>query len=183
MTIRASVTCTAAVVGLLGSAIHGFMPDSGMTTLPGTIEAEQFDDGGAGIAYHDDSIGNSGGQFRATDVDLEATSDDGGGYNVGWVSAGEWLNYTVNVASGGNYTVAVRVASPGAGGSFHVEVDGRDVTGSKPSTSITAARRSRTTMTRRATAAARCARPMSTCRRPATSAADTTSAGWRPASG
>src|SRR6185436_12992129 len=57
-------------------------------TLPGVIEAEHFDDGGEGIAYHDVTAGNSGGAYRRTDVDLEATSDSGGGYNVGWVSAG-----------------------------------------------------------------------------------------------
>src|SRR5207253_5807915 len=38
---------------------------------------------------------------------------------VGWIAAGEWLNYTVNVASAGNYTVQLRVASPG-GASFHI---------------------------------------------------------------
>ena len=59
-----------------------------------------------------------------TDVDFEATSDAGGGYNVGWVSAGEWLNYTVKVATAGLYTIEFRVASPGAGGTFHLEVNG-----------------------------------------------------------
>ncbi|MGO4782089.1 carbohydrate-binding protein, partial [Lysobacter sp. 2RAB21] len=34
------------------------------------------------------------------------------------------LNYTVNVAQAGNYTLLVRVASQGAGGSFHFNVDG-----------------------------------------------------------
>ena len=44
--------------------------------LPGTIEAENFDLGGADIAFHDSSPGNSGGQYRLdTDVDLAATSD------------------------------------------------------------------------------------------------------------
>jgi hypothetical protein len=98
-------------------------------SLPGTIEAERFDEGGAEVAYHDTSSGNSGGAFRPTDVDLEATPDTGGGYNVGWVSAGEWLNYTVSVSSSGTYTLGVRVASPGSGGRFHIEINGVDVTG------------------------------------------------------
>ena len=130
MNTRASATYTAIVVGLLAGATHGATPDSGTAaTLPGTIQAEQFDEGGAGIAYHDDSAGNSGGQLRTTDVDLERTGDDGGGYNVGWVSAGEWLNYTVHVATAAVYLIEVRVASPGAGGTFHLEVDGLDKTG------------------------------------------------------
>ncbi len=95
--------------------------------IPGTIEAEQFDNGGEGIAYHDTTGGNSGGAFRSTDVDLEPAS--GGGYDVGWMAAGEWLNYTVTVASAGAYTVQFRVASLGAGGAFHLEMNGANVTG------------------------------------------------------
>jgi hypothetical protein len=98
-------------------------------TLPGLVQAEHFDDGGEGVAYHDASAGNSGGAFRATNVDLEGTSDAGDGYNIGWVSAGEWLNYSVNVVTAGLYTVQLRVASPGLGGTCHLEVNGIDVTG------------------------------------------------------
>ena len=97
--------------------------------LPGTIEAENFDNGGEGVAYHDESAGNSGGGYRATDVDVQPTIDAGGGYNVGWVGAGEWLNYTVTVATAGLYAMEVRVASLGAGGTFHLEVNGIDTTG------------------------------------------------------
>ena len=85
--------------------------------IPGNIRAETFDTGGEGIAYHDTTAGNSGGAFRATDVDLEASS--GGGYDVGWTAAGEWLNYTVNVAASGSYTAQLRVASP-SGATMHV---------------------------------------------------------------
>jgi hypothetical protein len=100
---------------------------AGPLQLPGTIEAENFDNGGPGVAYVDDSPGNSGGAYRATDVDIEAAS--GGGYNLGWVNAGEWLAYTVNVATTGAYTVEFRVASLGPGGTFHLEMNGTDVTG------------------------------------------------------
>src|SRR5262249_43878445 len=41
--------------------------------LPGVFHAEAFDNGGEGVAYHDTSAGNSGGQFRTTDVDIEAS--------------------------------------------------------------------------------------------------------------
>ena len=97
--------------------------------LPGLVQAEYFDDGGEGVAYHDASVGNSGGAFRATNVDIEGTSDAGGGYDIGWVSAGEWWNYSVNVATAGLFTVQLRVASPGLGGTCHLEVNGIDVTG------------------------------------------------------
>ena len=99
-------------------------------TLPATIQAENFDEGGSGVAYHDTSSSNAGGQYRATDVDIEDTSDSGGGHDVGWVAAGEWLNYTVNVSAAGAYDLDVRVASAGGGGTFHIEVNGVNKTGS-----------------------------------------------------
>jgi subtilisin family serine protease len=97
--------------------------------IPGAIEAENFDEGGDGVAYHDTTIGNSGGKYRQADVDIETTSDTGGGYSLGYVAAGEWLKYTVSVATAGSFTVETRLASLGAGGVFHVEVDDVDVTG------------------------------------------------------
>jgi len=98
-------------------------------SIPGPIEAENFDEGGEGIAYHDLTPGNSGGQYRQTDVDIVTASDAGGGYALGYVAAGEWLQYSVSVAAAGSYTLEARVASVGAGGAFHVEVDGVDATG------------------------------------------------------
>src|ERR1043166_9586449 len=86
--------------------------------IPGTIQAEDFDEGGEGVAYHDNSAGNSGGAYRSTDVDIETTGDIGGGYNVGWMTAGEWMNYAVNVAQTGTYLLTARVAANGAGGTF-----------------------------------------------------------------
>jgi phosphatidylserine/phosphatidylglycerophosphate/cardiolipin synthase-like enzyme len=97
--------------------------------LPGMIQAENFDNGGSGIAYNDTTASNAGGVYRSTDVDIQATSDAGGGYNVGWTAPGEWLNYTVNVATAGTYTIEARVAASGAGGTFHIEVNGVDKTG------------------------------------------------------
>src|SRR5262249_48005314 len=87
-------------------------------SLPGTIEAHNFDTGPNGGGYSDGSPGNSATQppYRSTDVDIETTSDTGGGYDVGWIAAREWLNYTVNVATAGTYTIDARVASMGAGG-------------------------------------------------------------------
>ena len=97
--------------------------------LPGTVQSENYDAGGEGVAYHDTTSGNAGGVYRSNSVDLQATSDSGGGYQVGWTKAGEWLNYTVNVTAAGTYSLDIRVASSGAGGTFHVEVNGVDKTG------------------------------------------------------
>jgi hypothetical protein len=57
------------------------------------------------------------------------TGDTGGGYHVGYTRAGEWIEYTINVASSGTYTLDTRVASKGLGGKFRLYVDGADKTG------------------------------------------------------
>ena len=96
--------------------------------IPGQIEAENFDEGGEGIAFHDQTPGNTGGQYRQTDVDI-AASDGATGFTLAYVTGGEWLKYSVSVASTGSYTLEARIASPGTGGTFHIEVDGVNVTG------------------------------------------------------
>lgn len=97
--------------------------------LPGTVQAENFDEGGAGVAYFDTNAGNNGGAYRTTDVDIEPTTDTGGGYSVGWTKTGEWLKYTVSITASGTYALETRVANIGTGATFHVEVDGVDRTG------------------------------------------------------
>jgi hypothetical protein len=99
--------------------------------VPGVVQAEDFDDGGPGVAYVDTTAGNSGGRYRSTDVDIATTSDAGGGYNVGFTAGGEWLQYTINVAASDTYTLDVRYANRGgSNAAFHVEIDGVNVTGS-----------------------------------------------------
>jgi hypothetical protein len=93
------------------------------------VQSENYDAGGEGVAYHDTTSGNTGNVYRSNSVDLQATTDSGGGYLVGWTKAGEWLNYTVNVTTAGTYTLDIRVASNGAGGTFHIEVNGVNKTG------------------------------------------------------
>jgi len=54
-------------------------------------------------------------------IQTEKTSDTGGGLNVGWVHANDWMSYSdtvINAPISGNYKVVFRLASAGAGGSF-----------------------------------------------------------------
>src|SRR5262245_25893993 len=95
--------------------------------LPGTVQAEDFDNGGENSGYHDTTSVNSGGAYRPTSVDLESSSE--GFYDVGWISPGEWLLYTVNVATAGSYVLEARVAANGQGGTFRVDFSGTDATG------------------------------------------------------
>jgi hypothetical protein len=93
-------------------------------TVPGTIKAGDFDQGGEGIAYHDSTAGNAySSAYRTTDVDMY---DD----IVVYPAAGEWLEYTIDVATAGTYALVAQVAAVEPGGTFHLELDGVDVTGS-----------------------------------------------------
>lgn len=97
------------------------------SAIPGTINSVNFDNGGPGVAYNDTTNGNQGsGARQNTNVDTENRANGG---NVGWIANGEWLEYTVNVATAGNYTINAQVASTNSNGAFHIEFNGNDVTG------------------------------------------------------
>ena len=97
-------------------------------TIPGTIEAEDYDNGCEGDAYYDSDDINQGGQYRPNQgVDIEKCSV--GGYNVGWAHVGDWMAYTVNVNETATYDVSFYVASSYDSGKFHLESDGVDQTG------------------------------------------------------
>jgi hypothetical protein len=96
-------------------------------TLPVRIEAEDFDNGGEGYAYHDTTPQNEGGQYRPGDgVDIEYSQQEKS-YDVGWIRDGEWLLYTVNVPTAGTYTTTFRAAVPTAGAHIRMQVDGSDL--------------------------------------------------------
>src|ERR1051326_7690119 len=96
---------------LPAAAQYSGTPYSGSPApIPGTVLGENFDKGGEGVGYHASGPNNTGGAGRWAGADNESSSN--GGYDIGWIAAGEWLNYTVNVATAGTYTVQVRVASP-----------------------------------------------------------------------
>lgn len=101
-------------------------PGPSAHAIPGTIQAENFDNGGQGVAFNDIDATNNGGQYRTTAVDIETCSE--GGFNVGWIATGEWLEYTVNVTAG-TYTLSARVSTATSGKTFHVELDGVNISG------------------------------------------------------
>jgi alpha-L-fucosidase len=97
-------------------------------TIPGTIEAEDYDTGCEGDAYYDSDDTTQGGQYRPNQgVDIEKCA--AGGYNVGWAHVGDWMAYTVNVSKTATYQVSFHVASSYDSGKFHLESDGVDKTG------------------------------------------------------
>jgi hypothetical protein len=100
---------------------------------PYTLPVVDFDIGGEGNAFHDADTGNSGNlPYRADNGDNASGAVDIGNAsnpNIGWTAGGEWLLYTVEVRTGGQYRLEIEQASPNTDGSFRIEVDGVDRTG------------------------------------------------------
>ena len=120
----------AAAIGLAQQEFNAPKPFTGKAaSIPGTIQAENFDKGAEGFAYHDTEPTNLGGKYRNTGVDVEKCGE--GGFDVTHTQAGEWMYYTVNVTKSGIYDIGARVASKYVGGVYHIEVDGGDVTGAQ----------------------------------------------------
>ena len=103
--------------------------------IPGVIEAENFDEPGtgrgAGVDSYSESdsedhgIENGGTSYReGTGVDIYEKAT---GHIVGYNQAGEWLEYTVNVAAAGDYTVYASVATDNETAGFSLSVDGETV--------------------------------------------------------
>jgi len=96
--------------------------------VPGTIQAGNYDIFQAGIgqniAYYDSSANNEG-TYRPTEY-VDANMVPNEGPTVGWITSGEWLEYTIDVQASGLYTATVRYASGngGGGGPFRFEIDG-----------------------------------------------------------
>jgi len=69
------------------------------------LEAEAYEDVSAGIG-------------------TEGTADEGGGDNIGWTAAGEFVQYTVNIPADGTYNITYRVASQDGSDGFETSVGG-----------------------------------------------------------
>ena len=95
--------------------------------IPGKIEAEDFDISTKEMAYYDTDPGNNGGAYRNTGVDIQECQE--GGFNLGWMEDGEWMDYAVNVTKPGNYDIVCRAASPNDYAEMRIEFDDVNKTG------------------------------------------------------
>jgi len=98
------------------------------------VRAVDYDLGRSGSAYHDNdsaryqyaspsspSAGNRGWRYRNDGVDIEGADS---GYHVFNIDDGEWLQYTVDVAEPGTYTVSFVMAAGGDSCAFSLLCDG-----------------------------------------------------------
>jgi hypothetical protein len=88
------------------------------------IPASNYDLGGEGVGYHDDT-NRDGGQFRRPDpVDVGDNN-----ITVGWTSSGEWLTYTVDVEEDGVYDLNAIIGGQDDGRSYSVYSGAQNISG------------------------------------------------------
>jgi hypothetical protein len=108
------------------SAPYSGTPYNGTHNVPGTVEAEDFDNGGMGVAYFDSDAINKSGAYRITEgVDLESSN---GSIHISWSNPGEWSKYTINVTRQDIYDIKIPVSTGnGASGSLYLTFDDIDI--------------------------------------------------------
>ena len=137
--------CIVTLVGEIGDVVKTPREPFGgkAVNIPGKIEAENFDIPGTGKenkTYNDGDSDNHGYEkakskddstkvaYRASDaasVDLYA---NGSGIVVGYNTTGDWLEYSINVAEAGDYTLFASVSGGGNGASMQFSLDGEALT-------------------------------------------------------
>lgn len=104
------------------------------------VKAVDFDLGRNGYAYKDNDTaryqyqmpqnpgaGNRGWSYRNDGVDIQASASEG--FNVFSIEDGEWMQYTVNVAEAGKYTVKLVVSAAGDSGRVSLVGNGKVLAG------------------------------------------------------
>jgi hypothetical protein len=108
-------------------------------TLPGTIQAEDYDVGGQSVSYSDKDFVNEGNTYREDGVDVVGfgcsdtlNTQDCKGFAIGYTAAGEWIEYSVNVVAASKYVFRANAATGLEGGSFQLFLDGKAVSDTIP---------------------------------------------------
>ena len=96
-------------------------------TLPGVVQAERFDTGGAGFSYSTE-LGEAGPDVKQ--IASGTGEDSAGGFYLAALKSGRYINYSVFVPKEGDYTIVSRVSAASAGGTFHLNIDQKPL--SKP---------------------------------------------------
>lgn len=103
------------------SKISGIYYDESIKLIEGTIEAEDYKDGGEGVGYSDTTTDNT--LSAGMDTDGVDVGMEGGITYVGDTQNGEWLKYDVNVLNTDDYDFEFVYASQSSGALVSVEID------------------------------------------------------------
>lgn len=95
-----------------------------------TIQAEDFDSGGEGLAYHKPTPADIGPYtYRHSSMGIFSDSNAQGGATIGGMETGEWVSYSVQVPVAGNYLIQPRLSTNG--GQIRVQIGSRILKGIK----------------------------------------------------
>lgn len=99
-------------------------------TIPGIIQMEDYDLGGQTISFKDKDDVNEGSAYREDGVDIVPLGGDDApdGYALGYTSAGEWLEYTLNIQKAAAYKFRAKVSSGLEHSGFRLYLDGEAIT-------------------------------------------------------
>ena len=100
------------------------------TLLPGTVEAENFDEGDYGVSYSGTkgASGEDGDhEYRGSDYSSVDIVSGGSGRAIGYTAKGEWLEYTINVDADGEYDIEANVSNGSGSGTVQLSLDGTDL--------------------------------------------------------
>ena len=103
-------------------------------TIPGKIEAENYDVGGHNKAFYDNDRENQGKAYREDEVDVVAIDDSKcgdaacTGYAIGYTNEGEWVEYTINVAADAKYDITANVATASDASAMQLLIDDTEIT-------------------------------------------------------
>ena len=122
------LTVSNPVAGTKTATKSGYITVLPLTAGKVVVQAEDYDEGGEGVAYHDTTAGNANHVYRENDVDLVAIMRGSSvvGYAVTGTAETEWTQYTV-LSPGtvtADYPLALRVASWAALQSIGTSVNG-----------------------------------------------------------
>ena len=94
-------------------------PYSSVISIPGTLQAENYDKGGEGVAYHDSNTDNEGDASFRTGDGVDVVKGNGGNA-IGYTNSGEWMEYSVEVKSDGLYKYTAHVSSGTTNSGFRI---------------------------------------------------------------
>lgn len=94
-------------------------PYNGVISIPGTLQAENYDKGGEGVAYHDSNTDNEGDASFRTGDGVDVVKGNGGNA-IGYTNSGEWMEYSVEVKSDGLYKYTAHVSSGTTNSGFRI---------------------------------------------------------------
>ena len=111
--LQAVVTTTDGETYVRYGAVNAYNPREPYKSmsLPGTIQAEDFDKSGEGVTFHDSDSQDEGGVGYRTDNEGVDIVRGNNGYALGYTASGEWYEYTVDVKSSGTYSYTATVSS------------------------------------------------------------------------